>query len=425
MGFQKDMERARAHLLLDHPFFGALALKMKIQETTGQTCTDGLSMHVNSEVFEEQTHRQRLADLAEAVLHNAHGHPSRGVGRESKRWGDACDMAIYETLRQSGFEVRDDFPQPINGGGKSAEEYYRLIQEQQSDGGDGDGGGDDGSGDDSSGSGGYGPGNGDPGPGDNSDGDSGDSSGDGGEGDSKPGPGVDIAPPKHQDGSGLSKAERDELEQEWKVATSQAAKAAKAMDKLPDNLVEFIEDLVSPKVDWRALLRELLEATARNDYDWMVPDRSFLQQGIVLPTLHSEECPEIAVVFDTSGSVSKREYEQFLGELNGILEDLQATVRCFWVDTRVAHRQVFEPDDQPILYARYGGGGTCFRPAFEEIQAEEHDSKCLVYLTDGECNTFAEAPDFPVLWITTKPAEDFGWGGCGAPYGEVVELVMD
>ena len=49
------------------------------------------------------------------------------------------------------------------------------------------------------------------------------------------------------------------------------------------------------------------------------------------------------------------------------------------------------------------------------MEKEGIEPECVVYLTDGYCDTFPEKePDFPVLWILTED-HDFN-----PPFGEVI-----
>ncbi len=48
-----------------------------------------------------------------------------------------------------------------------------------------------------------------------------------------------------------------------------------------------------------------------------------------------------------------------------------------------------------------GGSGTDFKPGFEYIKKEDILPSCVIYFTDGYCDSFLEEPDFPTLWLLT------------------------
>ena len=64
----------------------------------------------------------------------------------------------------------------------------------------------------------------------------------------------------------------------------------------------------------------------------------------------------------------------------------------------------------------HGGGGTDFRPVFEEIKKRGVQPQFLVYLTDGYGTYPDIAPDYPVLWLST---------GSKPPWGQYVAIPED
>jgi len=66
-----------------------------------------------------------------------------------------------------------------------------------------------------------------------------------------------------------------------------------------------------------------------------------------------------------------------------------------------------------------GGGGTDFRPVFEEIAEMGLEPDALIYFTDSYGSFPTEAPTYPVLWgdITGKPEDE---ARERYPFGDVV-----
>ncbi|GIW55378.1 MAG: hypothetical protein KatS3mg082_1782 [Nitrospiraceae bacterium] len=75
-------------------------------------------------------------------------------------------------------------------------------------------------------------------------------------------------------------------------------------------------------MDWRALLRQFVQETAKEDYTWARPSPRYIPAGIYLPSLRSETIPPIVVAFDTSGSCWDIQ-GKFFAELRTILEECQ------------------------------------------------------------------------------------------------------
>jgi len=374
------MTKARAGLILDMRFFGALALKLQFKEDPTQPTgwVNGVHLGYNPEWIESLSLDEVKGFIAHEVMHCASNHHTRRCQRAPKRWNVAGDYVINPVLRDCGMALPAGGLLDQNFVGLSTEAVYGKLPEKHGDGPGGDG------------EGGWGEVRDYPGPGKDGDKD--------GKGQGKPSP-----------------SEMQEHEQDWKISTRQAAQAAKACGKLPGALEGFVDEILAPKVDWREMLRAYVERSAKNDYNWTRPNRRYLQGGIILPSLHSLELGEITLAIDTSGSVGSDELSQFAGELNSILEEYQAcTVNLIWCDSRVQGTETYTQDELPIKLTAKGGGGTDFRPVFDHIDQSGDTPACLIYLTDMYGNFPGTAPAYPVLWIATTDRK--------APFGETVRI---
>jgi len=398
----KKITKARAGLVLDEPFFGALALKLKPVESelNESGWTDGVHLGYNPKWIEDMPLDKVKGFIAHEVMHLAFGHQARRQSRDPKKWNESADFSVNNILTEAGFNLPDNGLVHSGFADKSTEEIYTLLPDAQ-DNGDGQGGGQSitlpdgsqvqvGSGKDPGGC---------------------------GEILDAPGSG-----PKEQPASAneLKKSETD-----WKVAATQAAQAAKTMGNLPGAIKKAIIELLEPKLNWRELLRDFIERSAKNDYTWKHPNRRYISQGIILPSLNSKEIGTACVAIDTSGSVSEGELKQFASEVNSILEEYQdITVDVIYCDTRVAHVDRFHSTDMPIEMTMHGGGGTDFRPPFKWVEDNVADKPtCLIYFTDMECNSFPDDPGYPVIWVQTETMYSGShWGD--VPFGEIVTMNM-
>ncbi len=80
-------------------------------------------------------------------------------------------------------------------------------------------------------------------------------------------------------------------------------------------------------------------------------------------------------------------------------------------------RQHFEMGTEDITMHPTGGGGTDFAPAIEA--AKEFEPDCIIYLTDGECDSFGDT-SVPVLWGLTIKNNNFK-----PPFGEAIFMDFD
>lgn len=398
----RNITQARTSLILDNPFFGALAMRLKMVEDPGcgTAWVDGYTLGYDPQYVESLTHEQVITLLAHEVMHCALGHPWRRGGREPRRFNVAADYAINPELKNSGFSVISGWLLDPQYEGKSAEWIYDRLpvsesqEGQQQESGENAG---------QSGADGSGEGN----------------EGADGSGEQNPQPGESNGADRAIGEGGCdvrdAPSDRPEGEEEWKQAVQTAAAAAQARGDLPGSMQRFAKAVAQPIVDWRSVLRRFVQMNAHTDYSWSRPNKRYMASGLYLPALqNAESLGPIAVVIDTSGSVDDVTLGQFEAELRAIIEETRPErTHVIYCDAAVSSIEVFEPDDIVELKAQ-GGGGTDFRPAIKAAEQLDDEPVCLLYLTDLYGTHTQEAPDFPVLWVST--------GKTHAPYGEVVNV---
>ena len=162
---------------------------------------------------------------------------------------------------------------------------------------------------------------------------------------------------------------------------------AKTAGTLPAGLLRWAQDVIAPKVNWRALLtaelrRALAEVSGAVDYSYRRPSRRASVAGaVVLPALR-RPVPEIAVVCDTSASMSEDLLAAALAEVDGLLRSLGMArqVRVLACDTAVATAQRVSSARQVELT---GGGGTDMAAGIAAAAALRPRPALTVVLTDG------------------------------------------
>jgi predicted metal-dependent peptidase len=157
-------------------------------------------------------------------------------------------------------------------------------------------------------------------------------------------------------------------------------------------------------VDWRARLaalvrRAVAQAAGRVDHSYRRPSRrAAAVPEIVLPAL-VRPVPRIAVVVDTSGSVSRADLGQALAELGGVLRAAghrRLDVIC--CDTRAYPVQRVTAASQVELI---GAGGTDLRPGIAAATGGEPSAGAaadlVIVLTDGHTPWPDRRPRCPVV----------------------------
>lgn len=355
------MTKARTSLLIDQPFFGTLAMRLKmIEDTTIQTLNvNGEVMRYNPGFINSQDNELNKSAVAHEVMHCVLEHVGsngRGITLNPKKWNYAADYAANDILKKSGFKLGEGWLWEAQYSGMSAEHIYSLIP--------------------------------DPPPDDKGNG----------------GPQDEII--KGNTDPAMANAQAAD----WKVATVQAANAAKAAGKLHEELERFVDQLRENKVDWKTELRRFINQAAKNDYAWQRPNRKMLAAGFVLPGLYSEECGTIAVYSDESGSVDDAIVAAFSAEVSAIHEDLRPEkIVLGHFSGQVGVVEEFGPDD-PFQLVRRTNGGTDFRPVIAHAESLTPTPVCTVVLTDLEGPFPEHSSSIPTLWVSVNKRKTAPWG---------------
>jgi predicted metal-dependent peptidase len=165
---------------------------------------------------------------------------------------------------------------------------------------------------------------------------------------------------------------------------------------VPAGLLRWAEEVLAPKVNWRAVLaaelrRAVAEVSGAVDYSYRRPSRRSAVAGpVVLPALR-RPVPEVAVVCDTSGSMTEDLLTMVLAEVEGLLRalGLARQVRVLACDAAVAPVQRVSSARQVELI---GGGGTDMGAGIGAAAALRPRPAVTVVLTDGYTPWPAVAP---------------------------------
>lgn len=352
MSLDRQITKARADLIMGHPFFGALALRLKMVEDPSiktSTC-DGTTIRYNPEYLNGLSYDKLKGLLAHSVMHPAFLHHTRRGSRDPAKWNAACDYAINPILEQAKFALptgKYSDPQYHN---MTAEHIYSLLPDEPKD-------------DQNS------P---DPDPG-----------GDGGVSDSP---------------NGQSQSQQGAEEAEWKTAVAQAAHVAKQAGKLPSLIERMLEELFEPVLPWRAIMRRFMTERHKDDFSWSRGNRRFISQGLYLPSRISDPAMgPIVVVVDTSGSITHEQFAAAGSEITGIVAEVRPEkTYVMYCHSAVSRVDEFGPDD-PVEFHKVPTGGTDFRPPFAWLEERSITPRALIYITDGY-GPFPEEAAFPVLW---------------------------
>ncbi|EPR35662.1 putative metallopeptidase domain containing protein [Alkalidesulfovibrio alkalitolerans DSM 16529] len=397
------LARARVELLMRAPFFGVLALRLRLAEDSACAglWTDGKTLAVNPDRLNRLSDDELVGAVAHEVLHLALAHHLRRGGREASRWNAATDYAVNPLVQEAGFRLPTGRLFNASYARMAAEDIYESLpgaepeQSRQ------------------------------------------------GRGKRPDEPGDDV--PKdtaHDQAAVLADQEadpggvgevrdfpdRDEAAREaeqrlWGLALREAMHAAGGLARMPERLARVIAARLpgGGRIDWRQELARFLEESARTDYLWTMPNRRYLPSGVVLPGLSGRRMGRLTAMVDTSGSVDRQALSALVAECLELLGEAgqEHGLRVLYVDAAVAGSEVLFPGDVPHPT---GGGGTSYRPGFEWLRERGEEDGAVVYFTDGECADFPPPPPSPVLWVLAGDNPRFAHS---LPFGRAVALGED
>jgi predicted metal-dependent peptidase len=321
--------------------------------------------------------------LVHHVCHLLRDHSQRaeaaaaGPG-DSPAWIRAADAEINDDLIPAGLDLPGDPVRPSDFGapdGELAEEYFGLLKDE-GDGGTGS--------PPRGGTGGEEP-----------------TMRRGGLGGTAPpgttwldcGSGADGQPRDGDDDGGLDDWQSDLLRRQ---VAQEVERAGKEPGNVPAGLLRWAREVLSPRVDWRRLLaaelrRAVADVAGAADYSYRRPSRrASAVPSVVLPALR-RPVPELAVVCDTSGSMTEELLTMALAEVEGLLRGLGLArqLRVLACDTAVAPAQRVTSARQVSLV---GGGGTNMGAGIAAACALRPRPAVCVVLTDGYTPWPHEAP---------------------------------
>lgn len=198
-------------------------------------------------------------------------------------------------------------------------------------------------------------------------------------------PWEDVSPSKGSS-SGLSQTEGELIRRD---VAGQIREHARGQGRVPGHLARWAEEKLYPKVDWRKQLAAAVRYAAADtigatDYSYRRPSRRQGQVGngdVIFPSMRCP-VPSVAVVADTSASISENMLAQTLAEISGILKSLgqKEGIHVFAVDQTVQScRQVFRPEQNQLA----GGGGTDMGAGLEAAGRLKPLPQLGIVITDG------------------------------------------
>ncbi len=445
MNPDEKMARARAELVMDHPFFGSLALRMRLvpDPACAGMWTDGRTLGYRPALVDALGVNTAVGLLAHEMLHVVCAHHLRRRGRDETLWNRACDYAVNAILHEAGFALPANALLDPGYAGRSVDDIFaallRIEDEKRRDGGLGDGGQKEATAETGPGGDGRADARGQavnvpsataqkpqaPPPGANMDVARGKKAPASGDKHAPAGPNPPIPACSARSATIRSNTDglRIAITRPWTRTAHlpgpgpASGRSRRGMGDLPAGLARWWRRSSGPGSTGARSCA--VPGAQRGQRLFLAAAQPTLRHmGLILPSLKNQELPDIVLAIDSSGSVSGGLLSLFCAEISSILADFDTRITVLFCDAAVREALTFSRFDLPLRLDPHGGGGTDFRPAFARVDELGLRPACLVYLTDMQCDRFPTAPDYPVLWAAYGPVGKQET----PPFGEVARI---
>jgi predicted metal-dependent peptidase len=196
----------------------------------------------------------------------------------------------------------------------------------------------------------------------------------------------------------------EEQEQVAKEIESALRQGAILAGKMGGSVSRDMQDLLTPKVDWKDALRDFVKTSTqgKDQTTWRRLHKRYIGIDIIMPSTYDEKVGSIVVAVDTSGSIGQAELAQFLSEVKSICDEVSPEqIDLLYWDTAVAGHETYMGAELASLTETTqakGGGGTSPECVPFFIKENRLEPECVIMLTDG----FIDKQD-PNDWQIGKP----------------------
>ncbi len=390
MTHQEKLAKAKAKLMLEHPYIGAIATSLEIVADPQKLTfgSDGVRLTYNPDYFEKVEMEEILFALANGAMHTLLKHADRMHQRVGRLWQVATDITVNSMLVKNGFVLPPYAYYEPRFERMYAEEIYDILTEEMT----------------------YN---------DTLDESEAPTPEETASSDTTE-PNTPTPPtPESTATTPLSPTESATVDKEEIAEVmeylEQIFTKYKRQGELPEGLERVVPELFVHTIDWRERLYRYIADYAKSSYSFMPPNMKYLYRGICLPAL-SSDLLRIVIAIDTSGSVDASMLGHFLSEVSAIMQQYpNYEIDIITADAKIQSHHTYLPGE-PLEYQLSGGGGTDFRPLFAYIEKTIDYPTLLLYFTDGMGHFPTEAPHYDVVWVMPEAKE--------VPFGECVVIYL-
>ena len=379
MDAQTAMARCKTQLVFNQPFFGVFALDTPFigDDTIPTMCTNGEYIKWNPDKLMEWDEAERQFVVCHEIMHIALHHCVEisdidGEPVDHKLLNVSMDYVINAQLIDAGMRMPKGGLFDAKYRGMTWLQVYRILKKEQPDHPEQPWGG-------------------------------------------------DVGVPQDGDGKPLQGEAEKQHAAEIDIKVSKAAQAAEArgVGDLPAGIKEIVQKLRETKVNFEDVLLRFMCGDNPDDYTFTRPNKkAWYQGGLLLPTISNDGIGDIAILFDSSGSMQTSELEQGFSEIKSLVEEYTPrSVTVVQFDADVQKVDTFEDGEFIDKIEFTGRGGTRVEPAFKYLDQAGIDHDQIIVFSDMGIFDYPDIhPEAPTLWVSTSSRFS------PPPFGEVTVI---
>lgn len=351
------LDTVLSRMSLHLPFIAAIAMSMRvIIEKCGTACTNSVWVKFDPDFCEKLDDHELAYLYAHETMHKARMHPWRRGMRDPSIWGQACDHVINLELN----DMKSSVMRMPRSGGLADRRFRGMSEEQVYD--------------------------------------------------------ILLSEPHDEEYTTDIMEDSGRTEADMEIEVINIAKSCQMAGMKSGILDHILKTAGKSQVAWQDVLRSFVTSTIRSGSTWRRRARRSDAAGVYLPSLRSKTMGSMVVFGDVSGSMVPL-LQKVVNEMQGIVDDVSPEfTHVICGDTRVSYVETFGRGSKLELRCQ-GGGGTDFRPLFNEVDARGWEPDCAVFLTDTY-GTFPDAaPSYPVIWGVLGTSREVT-----VPWGEIVRV---
>lgn len=190
----------------------------------------------------------------------------------------------------------------------------------------------------------------------------------------------------------------------------ECTKYSSNIGSLPSSLRNIIHDIFNrkeSKIDWKKELRNFVS---------LYSNKIFVKKSFNKPSKFFDDAttikikfkPKVAVIIDTSGSMSNNDIVEAFSELSILSKRSEFDVKVIECDANISDESVYDYKNINTIKDRLtkrgyiGGGGTKVDPAILYINKYCPDVASIIYITDGYVDKPEVKPLKPIITILTS-----------------------